>query len=66
MSVGTVKYRIALRAPGWLGKWLSLEGFLEDSRSPIMVDEFVKLQALYLVEAEEEAEAMERAKNGGG
>ena len=53
---------VQLRATGWLGRILGpIVGILKDSRPPILADEFLELQALYQVEAEEtEARRQER------
>lgn len=39
---------------GWLGRLLGpLRGFAQEARRPVMVGEYVELEALYQLEAEE-------------
>lgn len=64
-SVGSAGYRVTLTAPGWLGKWLKLDGVIADLRPPVMLSEFVEMLGLYLLEKEEEEEAKGRAESGG-
>jgi len=53
-----------LAAPGWLGRWLRLEGVIADARKPIQYSEFLEMMGLYLLEKEEMEEAKRNAGSG--
>lgn len=56
MGIGREGWRVELKVKGWLGKVLSVTGYVRDVRPPISSREFQDMLDLYMTERKEQEE----------
>lgn len=53
MSIGSGGFFVEIEAAGWLGRWLKFKGRILDQRDPVGAKEWLEMEALYEIEADE-------------